>query len=134
MLAIDPSEDTWEYICECDRGLSEDNQTVFVLKHLSPKEEARLEDALGQVDSDGGYKLNLGSQARLALDMGLKDVRNFKDSKGNDVSIQRSKKQLSGLYYPLEDKFLTRIPKAQRTELANAISKGPKLSEEDEKN
>ena len=133
MLAIDPQNDTWEYVAECDRQLDDSDQTVWILKNLDPKEEANLEDALGQVNSDGGYKLTIGSQARMALDYGLKEVRNFKDSNGNDVKVERINKKIGGVY-PIDDKFLSRIPKAIRSELANAITRGMKLDEEEQKN
>lgn len=132
MRALD-IKDTRDYIPECDRNLPENEQTVFVLKTLSAKDQAIVDDKTGSVDAEGGYKITVGTQNLLLIHLGLVDVRNFKDSNGNDVKLTRSDKLINGIH-EISNDFIIRIPKDIRSEIAYAIRKGYQLEDEEVKN
>jgi hypothetical protein len=132
LIAIDP-QSTFSFVSSIQDGASEEDIVTFELKHLSAREESFLEDKLGHI-RDGDFHINLGSQNRLALDIGLVEVHNFKDNKGNTVVVERKKEKVHIGFYPLKDEFLDRIPKVVRNEIAQAIMAGNKLEDQDLKN
>lgn len=132
IIALDPQA-TFTYILKSQRDDEEGDQVVWELKHLSAKEEAFLEDKLGHV-RDGDFHVKIGSQNRLALDIGLVSVSNFLDASGNDVRVERSSVKMHGFVKPLKDEFVDRIPKEVRAELSQVILNGSSLDEDDIKN
>lgn len=132
MLFLDPKT-TWDYVPECDRALPEEEQTVFVLKHFSAKEDALVQNQLGSVNEKGNYSLAIGTQDLFVLNLGLVDVRNGKGSDGNPVKLTRSMKAVNGIL-ELHPDFINRIPKEIRSELSKAIQRGSYLEVEEIKN
>jgi len=127
---------TTDYICKCDRGLPKEEQTVFKIRSLSVEQEAVLEDALGQVKQGGDFAVNLGSQALLALNLGLENVENLTGPKGKAVKMERDERKalLKGGVRPWKDESLSQIPRAERNEVAQFIINGGQLTETEAKN
>ena len=133
MIALDPVKDEIEFICKADLDLPDEEQTRWILKPLSAKEHAMLDDHTGTVGEDGQYIVTIGKKQLVALNLGLKDVFNFNDSEGKPVKLSRSKKKIGGIN-ALEDSFLMRVPKEVRVEIAQAIMAESEVEEEEAKN
>lgn len=133
MKGISP-KDTFDFICKEDRELPEDEQTVFVCNYLTVDQEAYLDDRLGFV-TDDGYQVALGSTALIALHYGLEDIKNL-EVDGEPVRLERDRtaKKLKGGIYPWKSSVLSKIPKAARAEVAEAIKAGGEITEEERKN
>ena len=133
MKAVDPNS-TRDYIPLCDRDLPKDQQTVFELKTLTPREDRLIENSIAI--RDGQMAINLGDQYALALSMGLVGVRNFTDAKGKDVKIEHESEKIHGFVRPLKESFLAKIPKEIRLEIAREIidGAGGAITEEEAKN
>lgn len=121
------------YVPTCDRDLPASEQTRFSLKHLTPRDEALLDNMLGSVRGDS-MDMRLGDQALMALNLGLVGVENFFDSEGKPVELERESKMLHGYVKPIKDEILGLIPKDIRAELSNEIMRGSDIDEEELKN
>lgn len=130
MIALSPKKQ-WDYVCEMDKALPKEQQTVWVLKALTPEQEAIADDNLGAM-KDGNYQVRLGTQALLVLSMGLADVRNFPDETGNETTITYG--EPSDGVEMLSAEFLGAIPKDVRAEIAAEILGASKPSEDELKN
>jgi len=139
-----------EYVFENERDLPIEQQTVWTIKGLpydtQMKLQGRMEPtmklpgrALGDkakwqeamADSDVEMKIGMGRD-NLEFDIlkeGLVDVRNLIDQAGNEVLYPKT----AGVDRKKEW-FARWLPRDIRTELANAISEGTMLSEDDVKN
>jgi|WetSurMetagenome_2_1015567.scaffolds.fasta_scaffold437557_1 hypothetical protein len=107
------------YICESDKSLPEDEQTIFTLKPLSAKSYALLQDSLKiEQDEQGNTKItNVGTHSLNILKGGLVNWSNFKDAEGNETPFVKDM-----------DENLSRIPFEIRSELANEIINSSILS------
>lgn len=108
MISINPN-DNWEYVCECDRGLPEDEQTVFVLRVPTEAEaQSLLRLPITQFD-----QLTIEHVARI-LGTCLVNWKNLMDSNRQPVQFSREGKGAS-------KQALGRIPIAARFELASRV-------------
>lgn len=121
------------YVPECDKDLPQGEQTTFLLKQLSPNEEALLDNMFSSVRGDS-MDMRIGDQQLFALHMGLVGVENFFDEDGNAIKLEREKGKLHGFVQPLTNKFLAYIPKDVRSELANEIIGLGRIDEAEAKN
>jgi len=99
-----------EYVCKCDRDLPKDSQTIFVVKLLTPEEQAKHRDQMYSVKGIGAQRKEqflTGTVSLDALRMGLKGWKNFKFEDGEEIQFK--------------DENLACIPSTQRDELANYI-------------
>ncbi len=128
-------ESTFEYICRADRALPLEEQTIAVLGYLTASQQELLDDSLG-FTQDEKFVFTGGKQNTLALHLGLRDLKNFRDESGNEIRLERdeTKKYLPGKVRPIKDEFLDRIPKDVRNEYALAIKQGGELTEAELKN
>jgi len=132
IIAIDPDQ-THQYVPKIARDWPVEDQPVFILKALKAKDAARLED--GMADAVINKKENDNTTMRIysgtavinALKTGLVGWQNFKDVNGNDVIWREN----NGV--PRSENFDC-IPAQIRKELAEAITEGNFLTEQEEKN
>lgn len=113
MKAIDPRKQ-FEYVPECERALPESERVVAVIKGLTLSDETAIKDAL--YSGTHGISISLAGQQRMALSVGLVDLKNFKDRDGVLIPVTRDKN--TGL---ITDEFLFRIPYEVRSEIARVI-------------
>ena len=131
IFAIDPAAEI-RHIPKAARDLSVEDQPVFILKPLSARESARIQD--GAIESTVGGKggettmrVMSGGSALKALASGLTGWENFKTPDGTLVEFLHN----NGKPHP---ENLDRIPSAIRRELAEVITEGAEMDEEAEKN
>lgn len=101
---------TIEYICKEDRELPKEDQTVWELKLLGAKEQAKLRDDLYEISGMGEgrtERFKTGSTALKALELGLKGWRNFRYDDGEPV--------------PFSVENFDCIPPETRDELSNIV-------------
>ncbi|QPJ61701.1 MAG: hypothetical protein G3M70_07300 [Candidatus Nitronauta litoralis] len=120
------------YVPECDRNLPTEDQTIFLLKPLSAKDAASMQDnvtqtKLGGNDGDTVMLMQSGTQALNALKKGLAGWENFKDAHGKEIEFRHN----NGAPRP---EMFDLIPAKVRQELANVIIEGCDISGETEKN
>lgn len=132
-IRIDPRK-TWEYVLECDRGLSEEQQTYWELRPLTVLEESKLQDMAVTADAESrAVSMNSGRVHLETLRYGLVGCRQFRDQDGTEVPF--TSKFNKGLAREIvTDDFLSGLHPDWRRELAIAIEQGATLSEEDRKN
>jgi len=126
VFAIDPTQ-PFDFVLECDRGLPYEEQTIWELKPLNVREAAKIEDG-AVLFKEGGSEAAVasGSTTINVLKMGLKGVRNFRAADGSEVPFTTTKQGSE-----VSDTFLSRIAPEHRRELANAITEGAHLGEEE---
>jgi len=139
-IAIDPNQ-TWDYVLKEDRELQKDKQTVFVLGALSASAESEIEDSAGSLkldmskvavgDLQSTWHSNTNQNAIKILRAGLKGVQYFYNDKNELIEFDTEKAQGKDV---VSDKFLTRLTRDQRIELANAITEKIKMTQEEEEN
>jgi len=78
-----------EYILECDLELDESEQTTFILKPLTAKSQAILQDAV-IVSGDNTTIENFGTHSISLLKKGLVGWRNFKNDSGDQLKFNTS--------------------------------------------
>ena len=134
MKAVSPKQ-TEPYVCKSERDLKKTEQTKFHTTILSAEQQEYVDNFTGY-QGDHGYVLTLGTSNLLALHMGLKDIENLPDDKGNDIKIVRdnTKAKLPGGIYPIKMKIIDQIPKAARDEVAVHIKNYSKLGDSEAKN
>lgn len=135
MKAANPKSN-YNYIVEDDRELPKEEQTVFVLSHLTLEQEEYLDNRVGQVNDDG-YAVNAGTIPLIRLHLGLVEIQNFFDNNGKPITLERDKTKkssLPGVGRPWKTSILQKIEKKYREEIAEAIQKGVELSEDELKN
>jgi hypothetical protein len=138
VIAISP-EEPFEYVCECDRLLPAEKQTVWELRRFTVGEHSQLQNSITRVAGrDGSERTLYGDLNLKLLQAGLVGVRNFLDNTGAQVPFDTETKGVLGgraRKVPTET-FLSRIPLALRDELARAIlgQDANAVSEEEAKN
>jgi len=124
MKALNPTE-VIDYICEADRGLKKEEQTIWKIRPLTAREDAFVSDS----SMDADRKFNFGHSVLTSLHLGLTGAENFpaleRDKKAADI--------LPGIK-PWKDESLSMIPRAVRQEIALAIGRWAALTEEERKN
>lgn len=129
--AIDPKA-TIRYIPKCDRDQPVENQTVFLLRPLTARDAARMQDDIAEVmtgkkSENSTMKINSGSNVLRALELGLAGWENFKTADGHDVEWREN----AGKPRP---EMLDCLPADIRRELAEVIIEGRELPEASAKN
>ena len=128
--ALTPNQ-TFEHVLAEDRDLKPDDpdRTVWILRTLSAGEEAEIQDSAAAVESDGAaISVRTGSITLETLRRGLVGVRNFRDEKGAQVVPSFT---VNGRKRVVDDTFISAIRPEHRRELANAISAGGRVTEDD---
>lgn len=128
MIVQDPSQQI-RYVLKNERKLPSEEQSVFLIRVLKATEQAKLEDQMTSVN----INTNIMSVGKLTMELkalmiGLAGWENVKDKDGNEVEFMvdgRGKAKSENFDY---------LPQWARTELANAITEGNKITPEDEKN
>jgi hypothetical protein len=137
MKAIDPRK-TVEYVPMCDRALTPEEQTVFVLKALTVSDEDAIRDSLFVANGDGDHIASLANQQTTALHVGIADVKNFEVpfARKTKTVIGQGQVPVIGAFgvQEIEEQFLIRIPLKVRAEVAQVILKSMNPSDEDLKN
>ncbi|MEO0479597.1 MAG: hypothetical protein AAF196_08965 [Planctomycetota bacterium] len=114
VFAINP-EDTTPYVCECDRKLDEDKQTVWHFRSLSVQDSDLLQTVGVNVSGKG-----LKEGAILdALAVGLASWDNFCDENG-PIEFETEKRHIptfKGKRTAVKESLLRRIPAGVRMEL-----------------
>lgn len=129
--------ETVRYVTIADRALPPERQSVFLLRPLTNKTRAQIQN-LVQLHADGRTSPLLGSMRRAALKAGLVGWENFADADGKAVPFQTEKG--SRLFHgvdvvnPPTDETLEWLSPEDEVELANAIINGATLDEDDAKN
>lgn len=127
-IALTPHE-TWKFQLQDDYkdGKPDPNGTWWGLRALPAYIEAQVQDLIRFELTVEGQLIhaNRGTIERLVLEHGVVSVENWKDEKGNDITIRRATssggKDVAGL------DFLDRLSARHRVELANAISSRQKV-------
>lgn len=150
MKVVDRLTD-FDYVCEQDKELPVEEQTVWTLRGLSYDTQQELESRVSPqiqlpgsaLGGEGGFNSAIkdasvsvdiaGGRTELQFDIlrqGLTNVQNLFDSEGNELKYPGSKAPINSL-----KSWLARwIPSPVRTELANVIIEGSSLTEDDVKN
>ncbi len=128
IIAIDP-EKKYNYIPECERDLESADQTIFHLSMPKAKEAANLQDNITEstLGDQAVMRVKSGSSVLSALQVGLRGWENFKDAKGQPILWRDNNGK------PRPEMFDV-IPPKIRQELAEVITSGIGLDEEQEKN
>jgi hypothetical protein len=133
VLPIDPNQE-YTFIATVDKELEPDQQSRFVVRPLTAREEAYVTDSFLNIDLGGGEAsatARTGERVMAILNMGLIRWENFPPGAGTDLRFavkgEGNKRRIS-------DATLSRIPSEVRMEIANAITEGLGLTEDDEKN
>lgn len=146
MIAITPGE-TWEWIHESDLEREPDDQTVFVCRVLTSRQNAWVENhyAGSMAKKKKGYRqyknddrpdveFRAGDYRRAAIIAGLVDVKRLKDSKGEPIEYVTRRATIGGDHLDVPvDSFLDRIHAEVLVDLATAITDGPSLTEPEKK-
>jgi len=105
----------------------EDQQTVFTIGAIDVLVRSYIQDNVTQWKSteEGSVMLNRIALRNFELcRFGLKDIKNFKDAKGNEIKLEFVDRYLGGKAYKVaSDDVLNKIPGAVLTELAEEILK-----------
>lgn len=122
-IALTPHE-TWRFQLQDDYKDSkpDPNGTWWVLRALPAFIEAQVQDLI-RFELTGEGQLvhaNRGTIERLVLEHGVVSVENWRDEKGNEISIRR--RTSAGGKDVADLDFLDRLSSRHRVELANAIS------------
>ena len=132
VLPIDPKKE-YTFVAKVDQELDPDDQSRFVIRPLTAREEAFVTDSFLNIDLGGGEAsatARTGERVVAILNMGLIRWENFPPGGPNlpfNVKGEGNKRRVS-------DGTLSRIPSEVRMEIANAITEGLGLQEEEEKN
>lgn len=126
MICFDPNA-TFEYILKEEREFLPEDQTVFVLKRLSGRERALIQDQLiftTDIEDVHGSQFRMGTQSIKFIDAGVVDVRNLKFGDGKEY--KHKDKKGPKLYDVIEYRHVV--------EITNAITEGSSITEKDQKN
>jgi hypothetical protein len=135
--AITPDQ-TFEYICESDRG--SEQPTKWVLGILDSRLMAHIEDAvakleMGKKGSDQADPVfRTGTRRWLLVKFGLRGWVNFVDANGQPFAESFDTTPLFGKSYKtVNDRVLELIPTSVLTELAGELSEQNHLQEADKR-
>ena len=125
--SIDPGT-PFPYILKSDRDLPEDapDRTVWMIRTLDPKENAKIQDVAGYMENDQ-FMVRSGTVQLETLRRGLISVDKFPDNNGGYLEIDRKNIAQEML---VTDAFISRIALTDRAELADAINSGGRLGVE----
>lgn len=123
-IAVDPTR-TVRYVLAQDRQLDLADQTVFLLRPLTAREFATIEDAMSTVTPSGEVRVATGSQTLRTLEVGLTGWENFKTPDGVQVPFRHPQTQVIQYEYLRPD---------WRRELANEILGLTRVTDTERKN
>ena len=127
MRVTDPKA-TYSYIAEEDRKLPQEEQTFFMLRRLTRREYADLEDGLIEYRDSGVSTVRTGTKMIKALKAGLRGWSNLRNGNGQEVSF---KAESTG---EPSDETLDYLSQDISRELMFQILSGSRLSPEQIKN
>ena len=81
-----------DYVCECDKKLPKEEQTLFKVRFLTAEEQAELRDIMYSVSGMGANrseKFLTGTVANKALEIGLQGWERFSFEDGSDIPFTR---------------------------------------------
>lgn len=115
-IAIDPDNETFDYVLKRELETEPSKQSIFELKYLSIDEEQRVLRELKKDDNAGGM---------LLLKIGLRGWRNYLKADGENAPFD-----LDNDGMPTK-KTIGRLIREDRLEIANAIQSHGKITEEE---
>lgn len=127
MKVVDPKT-PFDYILKSERKLPDDEQSVFLLKRLSAREEANIQDRLTsrvQKGKDVETTINSGTYILQTLKAGLVGWSKVYNDEGIVLFDADSKKKEAMIDY---------LPSEVRDELFSAIRQQVEVTEEEEGN
>ncbi len=132
--AIDPRQ-TFEFVLPEDEHLPEDapDKTVWILRALSPSEEAEIGDDLAVFSNPGTdgqeTKIRSATAALKTLRKGLQGWRKHLDDAGQPVEFKGTKiGSTNGARIEATDEDIGRIHPRHRNRIANAITTAGKVT------
>lgn len=126
-IAVDPDK-VVPYVLIEDRKLPVEQQTRFLCKFLSAREDAQIQDNVVRGNTDEkSMQVKSGSTVLETLRKGLRGWENFKDQNGNDVPWREN----NGT--PRDENF-NHLKPHWRREIANFITEQNTLKAEEIKN
>jgi len=125
------SKRTWDYVCEEDRALPPEEQTVWTLGVLTSRAQAAILDASITTGPKGAQVERPGSAQLMVVAYGLKGVRNLQDGDGNPVELSW---QTGSGGARVSDELLDSVPPQVRIELFTEIARLNRLDATDRKN
>ena len=100
-----------DYVCKCDENKPDKEKTVFQVRFLTAKEQAKLRDEMYSVSGIGATRAErflTGTSSLMALSMGMLGWKNFGyEDDGTDIVFNTDN--------------ISCIPPKERDELANYI-------------
>ena len=129
VFAITPGE-TREYVLQRER--ESESPTIWILRNLTRRERAKIEDSIGAMDKNEQFCAKVGSSNLLTLRFGLAGWKNFCFQDGSEAQF-KTKPGPFGRGIPTNE-TLDLIPYSIVSELVEAINSESTVSEEDEKN
>lgn len=121
-----------EYVLRIDRKLPPERQTVFLLQPLTAAEDFALQNRISKQQAAGA--IEVGGLRQDLLRRGLVGVRNFRDVHGGEIPFETDKSRMIAGRASVSDAFLDRLASSDRTELAEAIQEGARVTEDEAKN
>lgn len=116
-----------EVILKADLALPVEQRTVFIIRTLSARENADIDDMV-QVLPNGKAHMPIGQKVLSTLRIGLKGWRNFRDGSGKEVPFAPPEQGMCAW------ENIDRLANEQRYELCNLIEGANSLSEDERKN
>jgi len=113
-IALDPNR-SHRYVLREDASLPVEDQTVFLLRSLTVRDDEMIQNSKMVASSGGEFRLQPGTEDLMTLRLGLIGVENFRDGAGKMVHFDADKRG------QVTDAFLSRLRKEWRSELADAI-------------
>ena len=134
VIPLDPKCEI-RFIAEDDRELPAEQQTVFLIRSLSARQQADVQNNSITVSNQGGgdmdTEVKTGEWAISVLNYGLTGWENFPPGEDKDLPFRANG---AGQKRKVSDDTLSRIPTGVRSELAAAIWDGTDLADKEAKN
>jgi hypothetical protein len=130
MKAVSPKQEV-RYVCESERDLPENEQTIFPYTPPTALEESILTDAMR-----GNEGMKIGNGSFMALQLCLNPVINLIGEDGKPVKFERDPKlpRLGNGEHPYSDETLSKIPFDVRIEVGAEIIESMTLKAGEAKN
>ena len=138
--------ETWDFVCEAERDLPAEEQTIFRLKSLDADAGAHIQnegigattdpkaaegDGVGEVE----MRMRTGTVLLTTLRLGLDDVLGLRDKAGQPVPMPKESRRIARRARLVPTlKFLDGLPSEVRDEVATEISNRNTFTETDAKN
>jgi hypothetical protein len=113
-IALDPNR-SHRYVLREDASLPVEEQTVFLLRSLTVRDDETIQNSKMVASSGGEFRLQPGTEDLMTLRLGLIGVENLRAGSGKLVHFDADKMGR------VTDAFLSRLRKEWRNELADQI-------------